>query len=103
MEIEDGGPETVEVVSQEMLIEYLQLQNRVAGLKETIKASLEKGASVERGDITAKLQTSKRRSPKWKDELKKIVGADKIKEITEATPEIEIVALKVDVKKQAMM
>ena len=93
----------MEEVSQSVLMEYLRLQNRLAFIKESIKVSLEHGARVEKGDITAKLRKSMRRSPKWKEELQKIVGADKIAAITETYPEVEIVALNVDVNKNAVI
>jgi len=95
--------EVMDEVPQSVLMEYLRLQNRAAFLKDSIRASLERGARVEKGDITAKLQTSKRRTPKWKEELQKIVGADRIKEITASTPEVEVTALKIDVKKNAII
>lgn len=95
--------EIMDEIPQSVLIEYLRLQNRLAFLKDSIRASLERGAIVEKGDVTAKIQVSSRRSPKWKDELQKIVGVDKIKEITEATPASEVVSLKVDVNKQAIV
>jgi hypothetical protein len=95
--------EIMDEIPQSVLMEYLRLQNRFAFIKESIKASLERGARVERGDITAKIQRSSRRSPKWKEELQKIVGADKIKEITEMSPAVQIVALKIDVDKNAVI
>lgn len=93
----------VSEVSQETLIEYLKLQNRVAFMKESIKASLTNGARVERGDLFAKLKTSSRRSPKWKVELEKVVGSAGVKAIMDATPAVEIVSLTVDVDKNAIV
>lgn len=95
--------EMMEEVPQSVLMEYLRLQNRLEFIRESIKLSLEHGARVERGDISAKLRRSMRRSPKWKEELQKIVGADKVKAITETYPEVEIVALNVDVNKNAVI
>lgn len=104
-ELENDGLEIekFDVVPQSVLMEYLRLQNRSAFLKESIRASLEAGAKVEPGDITAKLSKSMRGTPKWKEELQKIVGADKIKEIMDSTEKTEVVSLKVDVKKNAVI
>jgi hypothetical protein len=101
--IEEEDLEIFDEVPQSVLVEYFRLQNRLDWLKQSIKTSLEKGATVERGDITAKLQKSMRRSPNWKTFLAEIVGDAKIAEITEATPATETVSLKVDIKKQAMI
>lgn len=93
----------VSEVPQSMLEEYLRLQNRLAFMKESIKASLEKGASVERGDLSAKLKKSQRRSPKWKEEMQKVVGSAGVKAILDATPATEVVSLTVDVDKNAIV
>lgn len=101
--IEDDDLEIMEVIPQSVLTEYFRLQNRFDFLKQSIRASLEKGADVEPGDITAQLITSVRRSPAWKKVVTELLGKDKVEEIIAATPESEVVSLKVDVKKQAML
>ena len=72
-------------------------------MKQSIRISLEKGATVEKGDCTAKLVTSTRRSPAWKEIVEKELGAERVAEIMAKTEPTEVVSLKVDVKKQAMI
>jgi hypothetical protein len=95
--------EIMEVVPQSFLVEYLRLQNRIEFLKASIRTSLEQGATVEKGDVTAKLVTSSRQSPKWKEVLTDLLGKDKVAEIVAGTPKTEVTSLKVEVKKQAMI
>jgi len=95
--------EIMEIVPQSVLIEYFRLQNRLDFLKQSIRASLEQGADVERGDITAKLTTSVRQSPAWKKIAADAIGAEKVAEIIAETPKTEVISLKVNVKKQAMV
>lgn len=101
--IDEEDLEIMEVVPQSVLIEYFRLQNRFDFLKQSIRASLERGADVERGDITAKLTKSMRQTPAWKKIAAEVLGAEKVAAIIESTPKTEIISLKVDVKKQAMV
>lgn len=101
--IDEEDLEIMEIVPQSVLTEYFRLQNRFDFLKQSIRASLEKGAAVEPGDITAKLVTSVRRSPAWKKVVTDLLGKDKVEQIIADTPESEVTSLKVDVKKQAMV
>lgn len=95
--------EIMEVVPQSVLVEYFRLQNRFDFLKQSIRASLEQGASVEPGDVTAKLVVSTRQAPAWKKVAAELLDKDKIAAIIADTPKTEIVSLKVDIKKQAMV
>lgn len=101
--IPDDELEVFETVPQSVLKEALRLQNRYEFIRASIRKSMENGASVEDGDITAKLVTSMRGTPPWQAELEKIVGAAKIQEIKDATPKSPSVSLKIDVKKQAIL
>ena len=95
--------EIMDVVPQSVLVEYFRLQNRLDFLKQSIRASLDQGASVERGDITAKLVSSTRQSPAWKEVVTELLGADRAAKIIAETPKTKVVSLKIDVKKQAMI
>lgn len=95
--------EIMEVIPQSFLVEYLRLQNRIEFLKASIRASLEQNATVEKGDVTAKLVTSMRQSPKWKEVVEELLGKDKVSEIIAGTPKTEVTSLKVEIKKQAMI
>lgn len=95
--------EIFEVVPQSVLTEYFRLQNRFDFLKQSIRASLEKGATVERGDITAKLTTSVRQSPAWKKVATELLGKDKVDAIIAETEKTEVISLKVNIKAQAMV
>ena len=101
--LEDDDLEIMEAIPQSVLVEFFRLQNRAEWLKQSIRRSLEEGASVEKGDITAKLVTSSRRSPAWKKVATELLGKDKVAEIIDGTPATEVTSLKVEVKKQAMV
>lgn len=101
--IDPDDLEVMEQVPQSVLVEYLRLQNRLEFVKASVRASLEQGATVEKGDVTAKLIMSKRQSPKWKEVVAELLGKDKVAEIVAETPVTEVTSLKIDVKKQAMV
>lgn len=101
MDIDD--PEIMDPVPQSVLIECLRLQSRYEFIRASIRASLERGAQVERGDVTAKLVTSTRQTPNWKSVVEGVIGKDKMREIIASTPPTEVTSLKIDVKKQALI
>ncbi len=101
--IDDDDLEIMEQIPQSVLVEYFRLQNRFDFLKQSIRASLEKGATVEKGDCTAKLTTSTRRSPAWKKVVTDLLGKEKVDEIIAETEPTQVTSLKVDIKKQAMV
>lgn len=84
-----------DVVTQEMMEEYLRAKDTVSRLNKAIKHMLESGAAVEPGERKAEMKTVKRRSPKWKEELRKRVTGEELDAIIEATPESEVVQLRV--------
>lgn len=100
--IPDEDLEIKEIVPQSMLIEFLRLKNRVEFVGQSVRRSLEEGATVEKGDVTAELQTVMTCRPAWKQIVIEKLGKDEADKIIAETPESESKKLHVKVKKTAM-
>ena len=86
--------ENENVISQEILESYLRAKDEESRLKELVKGMLQAGASVEKGERTAKLVTQNRKSPDWKGEFTKL-HPDLVGKIIENTPEKEVIQVRI--------